>query len=269
MKKTALLLILAIVALVGGCVSTTNQSSSPADKTPKVGVTAGPHAQIMAVVQQVAEKDGLKIQIVEFADYIQPNVALSKGDIDLNSFQHQPYLEHVIADRKYDLIPLAKTVLFPMGVYSQKVRSLTELKVGATIAIPDDPTNGGRSLLLLEKAGLIKLKRGTGLKASVRDIAENPRKITFKELDASRITRHLPDVDAAVINSNFAMQAGFVPVTSAIFLEDAHSPYANIIAIRAKDKDHPAYQKFLKSYHSDEVKAYVQDHFKGSVITTW
>ena len=159
MKKAAFLLILSIVILVSGCGSTTTPSSNPADKTLKVGVTVGPHAQIMAVVQQVAEKNGLKIQIVEFADYIQPNVALSKGDIDLNSFQHQPYLEHVVADRKYDLIPLAKTVLFPMGVYSQKIRHLTELKAGATVAIPDDPTNGGRSLLLLEKAGLIKLKR--------------------------------------------------------------------------------------------------------------
>ena len=267
------LLLVFILTLSAGCGAKpepAKPAAAPAaDKPLKVGVTAGPHAQILEVVKKVAEKDGLKIQIVEFSDYIQPNVALSQGDIDLNSFQHLPYLENMIKDRKYDLVMLAKTITFPMGVYSKKIKAVTELKEGAVIAIPNDPTNGGRALALLEKAGLIKLKPGLGHKASVVDITENPKKFKIRELDAAQIPRSLDDLDLAAINTNYAMPAGLIPVKDALILEDSNSPYANIIAARSKDKDNPQYKNFLKAYQSEEVKKFVNDQFKGSIVVAW
>jgi D-methionine transport system substrate-binding protein len=273
-KSLALILCLVfILALAAGCGGKTEPAkpaAAPAvDKPLKVGVTPGPHAQIMEVVKKVAEKDGLKIQIVEFSDYVQPNVALNQGDIDINSFQHLPYLENMVKDRKYDLVMLAKTFTFPMGIYSKKIKSIKDLKDGAVIAMPNDPTNGGRALVLFEKAGLIKLKPGLGHKASVMDIVDNPRKFKIRELEAAQIPRTLEDMDIAAINTNYAMSAGLVPAKDALILEDASSPYANILAVRGKDKDNPLYKKFLKAYQSEEVKKFVTEEFKGSVIVAW
>ena len=267
-KTTALSLAVVFALGLTGCGSS-QTTKTASDKPLKVGVTAGPHAEIMDVVKKVAEKDGLKIEVVEFNDYFQPNVALNQGDIDLNSFQHQPYLDNIIADRKYEISFLAKTVIFPMGIYSKKVKNINELQPGATIAIPNDPTNGGRALLLLEKVGLIKLKPNAGLKAAVIDIGENTKNLKIKELDAAQIPRSLDDIDLAAINTNYAMTAGLVPTKDAIALEDPDSPYANIIAVRTKDKENPAFQKFVKAYHSEEVKQFVQEHFKGSVVAAW
>lgn len=263
--------IAAIVALsVAGLAGCGKQAAAPvADKPLKVGVTAGPHAEVMDVVKKVAEKEGLKIQVIEFNDYVQPNVALHQGDIDANSFQHQPYLDNMVQDRKYDIVSVAKTVIFPMGVYSKKLKSLGELKPGATIAIPNDPTNGGRALLLLEQQGLIKIKPGAGLKAAVADIAENPKNFKIKELDAAQVPRSLEDVDLAAINTNYAMTAGLVPHKDALAMEDGSSPYANIIAVKSKDKDNPAIAKLIKAYQSEEVKKFVAEHFKGSVTAAW
>lgn len=276
-KKTIALVLCLVLSfallLTAGCGSKpepVKPAASPAvDKPIKVGVTPGPHAQILEVVKKIAEKDGLKIQIVEFSDYIQPNVALNQGDIDLNSFQHLPYLENIVKDRKYDLVMLAKTITFPMGVYSKKIKSIKDLKDGAIVAIPNDPTNGGRALALFEKAGLIKLKPGLGHKASVIDITENPKKLKIRELDAAQIPRSLDDLELAAINTNYAMPAGLVPVKDALILEDSNSPYANIIAVRGKDKDNPQYKKFLKAYQSEEVKKFVNEQFKGSIVVAW
>jgi len=254
------------LGLSAGC---GQQSSTKVEKTLKVGVTAGPHAEIMDVVKKVAEKEGLKIEVVEFNDYIQPNVALNQGDIDVNSFQHQPYLDNIIKDRKYDLTPLAKTVIFPMGIYSTKIKNITDLPQGATVAIPNDPTNGGRALLLLEKVNLIKLRPGAGLNAAITDIIENPKNIIIKELDAAQIPRSLADIDIAAVNTNYAITAGLVPTKDAIAIEDINSPYANILVVRTQDKDDPAVQKLIKAYHSEEVKAFIQEHFKGSVAVGW
>lgn len=268
-KLLTLFLILAFtVVVLSGC---GKQASAPAvsDKPLKVGVTAGPHAEIMDVVKKVAEKDGLKIEIVEFNDYVQPNVALSQGDIDANSFQHQPYLDNMVKDRQYDIVVVTKTVIFPMAIYSKKVKSLNELNPGATIAIPNDPTNGGRALLLLERQGLLKLKAGVGLKATAADIAENPKNFKVKELDAAQVPRSLEDVELAAINTNYAITAGLVPNKDSLAIEDGNSPYANIIAVKAKDKDNPMIAKFIKAYQSEEVKKFVNEHFKGSVIVAW
>ena len=239
------------------------------DKPLKIGVTAGPHAQILEVVKKVAEKDGLKLQIVEFNDYVQPNAALSAGDLDANSYQHQPYLDSANKDRGYKLVTIAQTVTFPIGIYSKKVKSLNELKEGARFAIPNDPTNGGRVLLLLQEKGLIKLKADAGLKATPLDISDNPKKLKIIELDAAQLPRALDEVDAAAVNTNFAIQAGLQPNKDAIALEAAKSPYANVLVVRAQDKDKPALQKLVKAYHSEEVKQFIATQFKGSVIPAW
>jgi D-methionine transport system substrate-binding protein len=240
-----------------------------ADEAIKVGVTGGPHAQIMEVVKQVAAKNGLKITIVEFSDYVQPNAALAAGDLDANSYQHAPYLDAQVKDRGYKLIKLADTVTFPMGIYSKKIKSLAELQPGARIAVPNDPTNGGRALLLLQKQGLLKLRADAGLKATPLDVVDNPKKLKIVELDAAQIPRSLGDVDAAAINTNFAMEAGLKPKSDAIAIEDPHGPYANIIAIRAADKDKPWVAKLVAAYHSAQVKEYIEGKYAGAVIAAW
>lgn len=261
----ALVLVFSLI-VAAGCGS---QQQAASQKPLKVGVTAGPHAEIMDAVKKVAEKDGLKIEVVEFNDYIQPNVALNQGDIDMNSYQHQPFLDNQVKDRGYQIVSLAKTVIFPMGIYSKKIKNIADVKAGDTVAIPNDPTNGGRALLILEKVGLIKLKPNAGLSATAADIAENPKNLKIKELEAAQIPRSLDDVDLAAINTNFAVVAGLVPTKDSIAIEDGNSPYANVIAVQTKNKDNADYQKLIKAYHSPEVKQFIDEHFKGSVIATW
>ncbi len=239
------------------------------DKPLKIGVTAGPHAQIFEQVKKIAEKDGLKIQIVEFSDYIQPNAALSAGDLDANSYQNKPFLDQQVKDRGYKLVNIGYTVNFPIGLYSKKVKSLAELKEGAKFGIPNDPTNGGRVLLVLQDQGLIKLKADVGLKATVLDVVENPKKLKFVELDAAQLARSLDDLDAASINTNFALQAGLHPGKDAIAQESAKSPYVNLLAVREQDKDKPWVAKLVKAYQSEEVRKFVLAEFKGAVIPSF
>jgi len=236
------------------------------DKPIKVGVTAGPHAQILEQVKKVAEKDGLKIQIVEFSDYVQPNAALAAGDLDANSYQHKPYLDQQIKDRGYKLVSVGYTVNYPIGLYSKKVKNLTDLKEGAKFGIPNDPTNGGRVLLVLQDKGLIKLRPEAGLKATPLDVIDNPKKLKFVELDAAQLARSLDDLDAAAINTNFALSAGLNPAKDAIAQESAKSPYVNVIVVREQDKDKPWVAKLVKAYHSEEIRKYIQTEFKGAVL---
>ncbi|HXV29054.1 MAG TPA: MetQ/NlpA family ABC transporter substrate-binding protein [Sinorhizobium sp.] len=238
-------------------------------ETIKVGVTPGPHAQIMEKVKEVAATKDLVIEILEFSDYVVPNQALADGELNANSFQHKPYLDNQIADRGFDIVSVAYTVNFPMGVYSKKVKSLDELADGATVAIPNDPTNGGRALLILADKGLIKLKEGAGLKVGPADVAENPKNLSFAELDAAQLPRSLDDVDAAVINTNYALEAGLDPAKDPIGREGEKAPYVNIIAVNAKDKDAPWVKTLVESYQNDTVKTFINDTFKGSVIASW
>lgn len=238
-------------------------------ETIRVCVTGGPHAQVMEELKKVAANSGLDIRIVEFSDYVQPNAALAAGDLDANSYQHAPYLAAQVKDRGYKLIKVADTVTFPMGIYSKRVKSLAELKPGATIAIPNDPTNGGRALLLLQKQGLLKVRADAGLKATRFDIVDNPKKLKIVELDAAQIPRSLGDVDAAAINTNYAMEAGLKPRQDSIAIEDPNGPYANIIAIREADKNKPWVAKLVAAYHSPEVKQYIDGKFGGAVIAAW
>ncbi|HEV7437608.1 MAG TPA: MetQ/NlpA family ABC transporter substrate-binding protein [Pseudorhizobium sp.] len=244
-------------------------AGSAAAETIKVGVTPGPHAQIMEKVKEVAATKGLDIEILEFSDYVVPNQALNDGELNANSFQHQPYLDNQVTDRGFDLVSVAKNVNFPMGVYSKKVKSLDELEDGATVSIPNDPTNGGRALLVLADQGLIEVDAEKGLKIGPADVTENPKNIQFVELDAAQLPRSLDDVAAAVINTNYALEAGLNPKTDSIAIEGEKAPYVNVIAVRSADKDAPWVKTLVESYQNDEVKAFVNEEFKGAVVTGW
>lgn len=274
MKKVfALIAALAFSALaLAGCGSQQSASSGASSaasgaKTLKVGATAVPHAEILEAAKPLLEKEGITLEIVEFNDYVQPNLALNDKELDANFFQHEPYLKNFMDEHKEVKLKNAAGIhIEPMGVYSRKIKKLDELKDGATIAIPNDPTNGGRSLLLLEKAGIIKLKDGVGEKATVNDIAENAKHIKFQEVEAAQVPRTLDDVDAAVINSNFAMQVNLDPTKDAMFIEDSTSPYVNIIAVREGDENHPEIQALIKVLHSDEIKQFITEKYKGAVV---
>lgn len=265
MKRRQLIQFIAGLGLAAGLVS----APAMAEDQIKMGVTAGPHAEIMEQVKKLLEKDGVQMKVIEFTDYIQPNAALSAGDLDANSYQHQPYLDAQIKDRGYKFVSVGSTITFPMGVYSKKIKSLNDLKQGARVGVPNDPTNGGRALLVLQAKGVIKLKADAGLKATPLDIVENPKKIKIVELDAAQLPRSLDDFDAAVINGNYAESAGLSPTKDAIAVEASTGPYANVIAVRIADKDKPWIAKLVKAYHSPEVKKFVLEKYKGSVITSW
>lgn len=238
-------------------------------ETVRVAVTPGPHAQILEAVKPIAAAKGLDIKIIEFSDYVVPNQALDAGEIEANSFQNKPYLDNQKADRGYKIEPVALTVNFPLGIYSRKWKSWADVPTGASLAIQNDPTNGGRSLLLLQDKGIIKLRAGTGFKPTVIDIVENPKKLRFIELEAAQTPRALEDVDAAAINTNYAVSAGLDPTRDPILKEDAKGPYVNLIAVRAGDTDKPWVKTLVESYHSPEVKAFILEKFKGSVLPSW
>jgi D-methionine transport system substrate-binding protein len=234
----------------------------------RIGVSPGPHAEILEKVKPLAAKKGLDLKIIEFSDYVVPNQALDAGELEANSFQNQPYLDNQVKDRGFKLVNVGLTVNFPLGIYSAKYKSWAEVPDGATVAIQNDPTNGGRSLLLLQDKGVIKLKDGVGFKPSVADITENPKKLKIIEIEAAQTARSLADVAAAAINTNYAVDAKIEP-TSAILREDPKGPYVNLIAVRAVDKDKPWVKALLESYHTPEIKAFVAERFKGSVLAGW
>lgn len=272
-KAIALILAALFLFLAVGCGGSAKSTDKAADKgaknSVKVGVTAGPHAEVMEKVKAEAEKQGLKVDIVEFNDYIQPNAALAHKELDINVYQHKPFLDRTMADRQYKFEAIGKSIILPMGIYSKKVKNIADLKPRASIAIPNDPTNGGRALLLLEKAGILKLKPGAGVNASVLDIAENPKNFKIIEIEAAQTPRSLEDMDLVAVNTNYALPAGLVPAKDALLVEDGNSPYANLIVVRVEDKDNPAYQKFAKIYQSEPVKQFVIDHFKGAILPSW
>jgi D-methionine transport system substrate-binding protein len=245
------------------------QSALAQNQPMKIGVTAGPHAQIMEVAKQLAAKEGLNVQIVEFSDYIQPNAALAAGDLDMNSFQHQPYLDSTNKDRGYKLVSVGKTVIFPIGIYSKKIKSLKAFPQGGKFSLPNDPTNGGRALLLLQDEGLIKLRADAGLKATPIDVIENPKKIKFIELDAAQLPRALDDVDAGAVNTNFALEAGLKPGRDSIAMESPNSPYSNVLVVQEKNQADPRVLQFVKIYQSPAVKEFVIQKYDNAVIPSF
>jgi len=238
----------------------------------KVGVASGPELTVAQTAKKVAkEKYGLEVELVSFNDYVIPNEALSQGDIDANAFQHQPYLDEQSKQRGYKLAVVGKTFIYPIAGYSKKIKSLADLKEGSTIIIPNDPTNGGRSLLLLQKNGLLKLKEGVGLLPKVTDITANPKNLKILELEAPQLPRALEDqnVTIAIINNTFASQAGLVPARDALFVEDKDSPYVNLIVTREDNKNAENVKQFVKAYQDAEVEASALKEFKGGAVKGW
>lgn len=267
MKKIVLLLItlLSFSLLLAGCSS--KQPAAPAGKTIiKVGATPVPHAEILNFIKPALEKEGVDLQIVEMNDYVRPNLAVADKELDANFFQHTPYLNKFTAERNLQLVNAAGIHIEPMGVYSKKVKNLNDLKSGAQIAIPNDPTNGGRALVLLAKAGLITLKEGVTINATVNDITSNPKNLKIRELEAPQLPRSLEDVDAAVINTNYALEAKLVPTKDALFIEGNDSPYVNILVIRTGDENRPEIQKLVKALKSDEVKKFINEKYNGAIV---
>ncbi|WP_043419293.1 MetQ/NlpA family ABC transporter substrate-binding protein [Cupriavidus basilensis] len=242
------------------------------EQTLRVGTVSGPDAQVWQVVQKAAKRQGLNIKVVEFNDYVQPNAALDAGDLDANSFQHQPYLDSQVKQRGYKMVSVGYTYISPLGIYSQKLKSPKDLLQGAKVAVPNDPSNENRALLLLAAQGVIKLKSGVGangVNATPLDVSDNPKKLKIVELDAAQLARSLPDVAAAVINTNYALAAGLQPARNAIALEDIHSPYANVIAVRTQDKDKPWVKKLVAAYQSEEVRQFMKSEFKGAMVPSF
>ena len=231
-----------------------------------VAATAVPHAELLEFVKPALAKEGVELKIKVFTDYVQPNVQVAEGRLDANFFQHQPYLDEFNASRKTELVSVAGVHVEPFGAYSSKIKDLSELPQGATVAIPNDATNGGRALLLLQKAGVIKLKPEAGILATPKDIVENPKAIKVRELEAATLPRVLTQVDLALINTNYALEAKLNPTQDALAIEGSDSPYVNILVTRADNKDSEAVQKLVKALHSAEVKQFIEEKYLGAVV---
>ena len=267
-KACAFAAVAALCLFAAGCGSTDNSNNAKASQEKKeitLGVTPGPQAEIAEEVKKEAAKQGITIRIMEFSDYVTPDIALANKEIDINSYQHKPFMDNLVNEKGLKIASIGNTILAPIGLYSHKIKSLDEIKDGDTVAVPNDPTNGARGILLLQQAGLIKVKDGVQYPTAT-DVAENPKHLQIKELEAAQIPRSLDDVTFAAINTNFAMDAGLDPVHDAILREDKTSPYANILAVHQDDVQKPTLQKILAIYQSDTIKKYIEEHFKGALI---
>lgn len=269
--KTTIALSLAAIAFAGvisGCGGDKKPAASSAavKNEISVGITPGYSEQVMEYAAKEAAKHGLTVNIKTFSDYVTPDQALAAGDIDLNSFQHGPFLQAFNEKNGTHLVSIGNTYLAPLRVYSNKITSIKDVPDGAKVSIPNDPSNGGRALLLLDHNGLLKLKPGTDpTKATINDIAENPKKLEIIELEAAQLPRSLDDVTISVINAGYAKSAN-LDSKKALATEDNTSPYVNIIAAREQDKDNPTYQKFVKIFQSDNVRKYINDNFSDGLV---
>lgn len=272
-KKLSILAAAALMAvafLAAGCGSD-SQTTASSDKnvTVTVGATPVPHAEILNEIKPLLAKEGVDLKVVEFTDYVKPNLALNDKELDANFFQHTPYLDKFNSEHSTKLKAIAKIHVEPMGIYSRKIKDLKELANGAKVAIPNDPTNGGRALLILQSAGLITLKDGGNITSTVQDVVKNDKNLQFVELEAAQIPRSIDDVDIALINTNFAMEAGLNPLKDALFLEPKDSPYANVLVVRDGDENRPEIQKLVKALQSPEVKKFIEDKYQGAILPSF
>jgi D-methionine transport system substrate-binding protein len=262
MNRRALFLLVPTL-LLAACGGKTGGSDSD---TLTVAATAVPHAEILDHVRPALEKQGVKLDVRVFNDYVQPNQQVAQGQILVNYFQTGPYLDEFNRTQHSDLQKIAGIHIEPLGAYSRKWKSLDQLPVGATVAIPNDASNGGRALLLLQKTGLIQLKDPANPLASVRDITANPKKIVLRELEAATLPRTLGEVDLALINTNYALDAKLNPTRDALAIEDGQSPYVNFVVGKPGSEKDPRVQKLIAALHSDDVKAFIADRYKGAVL---
>ncbi len=272
MKKklvAAALAVVSLAAFAAGCGGDDKKAAAPAaDKKVvlKVGATVVPHAEILNSIKPTLAKEGVDLQVVEFADYVKPNLAVNDKELDATFHQHLPFLNNMITERGLKLASVGAVHIEPMGVYSKKIKDLKDLPDGAKVAIPNDPSNGGRALAILESAKLIKLKDGVGVKAVVGDVVGNDKKLQLIEIEGPLLPRSLDDTDIAVINSNYAMEAKLNPVKDSLFTEPKDSPYANIVAVRQGDEKRPEIEKLMKALTSPEVKKFIEDKYQGAVV---
>lgn len=239
------------------------------DNVLRVGVIAGPEASLMdAAKKQALKQDNLKIEVVEFTDYVMPNTALNDGSIDANVFQHLPYFRQSVAERSYPFKVFDKTFIYPMGIYSKNIKTLSAIPMNATVALPSDPTNEARALFLLQQAKLITLNPRSLFSATPKRILKNPKHLIFKELDAANLPRSLDDVTLAVVNTNYAIPAG-MSIKQALFKESSHSPYANLIVVRNKDPRVKLFKALTEALHSAPVLTRAQQLFHGAAVPAW
>lgn len=262
------------IFFLSGCDNQKQTAEQPAkqateNKTIKLGTLSGPHAEIAEKAAEVAKTKGVNVKIIEFSDYGHVNEALWSKDIDANAYQHLPYLNKAIQTKGYEFTALGKTVLFPLGVYSLKIHSPSEIKDEMLVTVPADPANCGRALKLLERNGIIKLKKEAGVLATVNDITENPKKLSFRETDSAFLGRSLPDVGFSVINGSWAVKSGLTPSKDAFILEDGLSEFSNILVVRTQEKDRPEFKILLESFQSPEVKKFVNEKYQGSVVAAF
>ena len=259
--------LMALIVVAAGCGGDKKDEKKADTKAPiKIGVTAGPHAEIMDNVKKLAEKDGLKIEVVEFSDFVSPNVALAQGELFANSMQHAPYLAATLKkEPKFQLVEVFKTVNFPMAIYSTKYKKAEDIPAGATIGIPNDPSNGARALLVLADKGFIEVKDKNSVTTTVADITKNDKKYKIQELDAASIPKAMPDLDIAVINANYALVAKLNPSKDSLLIERNDNPFLNVfVTTKANEKD-PRIAQLKKIYQSAENKKFIADHFKGTI----
>ncbi|SDI30958.1 MetQ/NlpA family ABC transporter substrate-binding protein [Paraburkholderia phenazinium] len=260
----------ALATVVFGLGVATSQLSVAAPQTLRVGIMSGEDEDVWRVVAANAAKQGLTIKITTFSDYTQPNEALSEHDLDANSFQHKPYLDAQVKARGYKIVPVGFTYVQPIGLYSRKVKSVADIPDGATIAVPNDPSNEGRSLLLLQAQHLITLRADVGLLPTARDIADNPKHIHIKELDAGIVGRAIGDVDAAVINTDWAIKAGIKIPQERIAQEQVNgNPYRNFLAVNEKDANSPWVKTLVQSYQQPNVAAEILSVYHGATLPAW
>ena len=274
MKKWLALAATAVLGaslLISGCGSSTNNASSSGAGSSKaevlkVAANPVPHAEILNQIKPLLAKEGVDLQVIEFTDYIQPNMALSSKEVDANFFANVPYQNNFNKDHGTNFVSFAPVHIEPLAIYSKKIKDLKDLPNGAKVAIPSDPTNSARALLLLQSAGLVTLKDPTGLTNTPFDVTTNPKNIQITELEAAQIPRSIEDLDAAVINANYALPAGLNPTKDGLFVEKADSPYANLLSVNPGDENKPAIQKLAKALQSPEVKKFIEEHYKGAII---
>lgn len=271
MKKSLILLccLLLVVTALAGCGGQQESDETASNVKLVVGATAQPHAEILEVVKPILAEENIDLEIQVFTDYVQLNPALADKQIDANFFQHIPFLDDYNSNNNTDLQWVAKVHNEPMGVYSNQIEDLANLADGAIVSIPNDATNSGRALNVLESAGLLKLKEGVGVKATDNDIIENPKDLKIRMLDAAMLPRALDDSAICVINSNYALEANLNPVEDSIFMEPSDSPFANVLVVRAEDKDNDAIKKLAAALQSPEVKDFLQENYQGSCVPSF